>query len=131
LAFRNDDLELITFSWRTSQKFEESQAIFNKLTQAALIYIVPEIVEKVKCQLEGGEQIRVGNCTMESRGVVFQTQGWFTSKTRVVPWSQVGTDLKNGILTVFDKMNPTIKTAMPLQESENALVLQFLARSDD
>jgi hypothetical protein len=51
------------------------------------------------------------------------------SKTHLVPWSQVATDIENGRLSVYDRMNPKTRITMPLREAENAVVLRYLCSS--
>jgi hypothetical protein len=127
MAFRDDQLEEVIFSWSASKNLEQQEKHFHKLVEAALMYIVPKIVAKVQEQFGRKEQIRVGSCTMKREGVVFDTQGWFSAKTHLVPWSQVATDLENGRLSVYDRANPKTRTTMPLREAENAVVLRFLS----
>ncbi len=126
MAFRDDALCEVMFSWMSSDNLEQQEKHFQNLVEAALTYIVPKIVVKVQQQFERREQIRVGSCVMKSEGVVFDTQGWFLSKTHLVPWSQVATDVENGRLSVYDRMNPKTRITMPLREAENAVVLRYL-----
>jgi tetratricopeptide (TPR) repeat protein len=127
LAFRNDNLDVVTFSWRASKDVEKHQEPFNKLINATLFYIVPTLVERLRKKLEEGENLRVGACTMTHHGVSFETKGWFTSKTRQIPWSRVGTNINEGMVQVFDKSDTSINTGFPLKESENVVILQYLA----
>lgn len=127
MAFRDDELSEVIFSWSSSNNLEQQEKHFQKLVEAALTYIVPSIVVKVQQQFERREQVRVGTCTMKREGVVFDTPGWFSAKTNLVPWSQVKTDLEMGRLSVYDCANPKTRITMPLREAENAVVLRFLS----
>ena len=127
MAFRDDDLSEVMFSWKSSTNPEAEEKYFQQLVEAALIYIVPKIVVKIQEQFDRREQIRVGRCTMKSEGVVFDTQGWFSAKTHLVPWAQVATDLENGQITIYDRSTPKTRIMMPLRETENAVVLCFLS----
>lgn len=131
LVFRDDNCKCLKINWTTSKDLEKHQEAFNACIKAALIYIVPGVVEKTQRRLKKGEHIRVGSCTMTKEGVSFETQGWFMRKQRFVPWGRVGTEVQAGILHVFDKAERTIKIESALSESENAVVLQFIANNSD
>jgi len=69
----------------------------------------------------------VGNCTLSRDDISFEIKSWLSTKTHVVPWHLVGTEARNGILTVYDQRNPKTRTTMVLRDSENAVVVQLLA----
>ena len=127
LGFRDEVSRELIFSWRSSGNLQEQEKFFNQLVQAALNYIVPNLLTKVQSELEKGYQIRVGNCTLRRDDISFEIKSWLSSKTHVVPWHLVGTEARNGILTVYDQANPRTRTTMVLCNSENAVVLQLLA----
>lgn len=131
MAFRDKDLSEVVFSWSASNDLKLQENHFHKLVEAALIYIVPKIVIKVQEGLERREQFRAGSCTMKHEGVVFETQGWFSTKTHLVPWSNLATELESGQLIVYDRANPKTRTTMPLREAENAFVLQYLSSAEN
>jgi tetratricopeptide (TPR) repeat protein len=131
LLFRDENLNSLKINWTSSEDLEKQQEVFNACLKAALIYIVPGVVERTQHRLKNGEHIRVGPCTMTSDGVSFQTQGWFSSKQRFIPWSRVGTEVQAGILHVFDKAERAVTVKSSLSESENAVALQFLANNSD
>ncbi len=127
MVFRDDDFQEAVFSWRSSSDLKKQEAHFNQLVEAAMNYIVPKIFLKVQNQLANGEHIRVGKCTMIREGVAFDAQGWFSNKKQIIPWQQVGTEMRNGILSVFDRTNPKMRIQTPLRESENAIILRIFA----
>jgi tetratricopeptide (TPR) repeat protein len=127
LAFVDENLNSLKINWTTSEDLEKQQEAFNACQKASFYYIVPGLVERTQRRLRDGEQIRVGPCTLSKTGVSFQTQGWFTSKQRFVPWGRVGTEMQAGMLHVFDKAERSINIKSALSETENAVVLQFLA----
>ena len=127
LAFKNDGAREVIFSWKAHENHEKQQEHFNKLVQAAISYIMPTIVSKVVAKIENGQELLIGTCKVVKGGVVFDTQGWIFSKTNVVPWARVGTELQRGQLVVFDRGAPKTKTIMPLIKTENAMVLSFLS----
>lgn len=129
LVFRDTNLNSVKINWKSSQDLEKQQEAFNALLKAALIYIVPGLVERIQRQLASGEHIRVGACNLRKDGVAFETQGWFLTKQRFVPWGRVGTEIQNGMLHVFDKTDRSIMVKSALRDSENAVVLQFLANN--
>lgn len=131
MGFRDDARREILFSWKATQNLEEQEKLFNNLVQAALAYIAPTILEKITSALNAAGEVSIGTCKLRKEGVVFNTQGWIFSKTHVVPWSQVGTNLERGQLIVFDRAAPRTRTIMPLRDTENAIVLQFLSNTRD
>jgi tetratricopeptide (TPR) repeat protein len=129
LIFRDTNLNSVKISWKTSQNLEKQQDAFNSLLKASLIYIVPSLVARIQHQIENGEHIRVGTCNLRKDGITFETQGWFTTKQRFIPWGRIGTEIESGMLHVFDKGDRSVKVICPLRDSENAVVLQFLANN--
>jgi tetratricopeptide (TPR) repeat protein len=129
LAFKNDGAREVVFSWKAHENHDKQQEHFNKLVQAAIAYIMPTIVSKVVAKIESGQELSIGTCKVMRGGVVFDTQGWIFSKTNIVPWGRVSTELQRGQLVVFDRAAPKTKTIMPLIKTENAMVLSFLSET--
>lgn len=129
LAFKDDGGREALFTWKAHENHDKQQAHFNKLVQAAINYIMPTIVSKVITKIERGEELQIGTCRVVKTGVIFETQGWIFSKTNIVPWARVGTELERGQLVVFDHDAPKTKTIMPLIKTENAMVLSFLSET--
>jgi tetratricopeptide (TPR) repeat protein len=126
MAFRDADFKEVVFSWETSSNLERQEELFKNLVESALNYIVPKVIIRVEEQLKRKELINVGRCVMKYDGVLIESKGWFSSKTHLIPWSQVSTKLEAGSLHVFDRNNPKINTVMLFRESENAIILQIL-----
>lgn len=137
LVFRDADLNSVKINWKATQLFEgqpdfnKQQEAFNAMLKAALIYIVPSLVDRIRSQVNRGEHIHVGACSLKKDGVSFETKGWFAAKQRFIPWSRVGTEIQSGQLHVFDKADRSVSVQSALRDSENAVVLQYLANNSN
>ena len=115
------------FSWRTSNEIEKQQKLFTSLIGAAVNYIVPKIYEKIQAQLDAGRVVKIGPCSLMKNALMFDKSGWFSSKQMVIPWSRVETSMSNGVLSVYDRGDPKARAEMEIRDTENAVILQFLA----
>lgn len=128
MVFRDDEGKEVSFSWSATQDLEKQQAHFTKLIQAAVAYITPVVIEKITATLDRGGTVRIGACALSRNGVAFDVQGWIFSKNHIVPWNDVGTEIRQGQLLVFSVSNPKTHATMPLKTTENAIALQFMAK---
>lgn len=134
LVFRDTDSNYVKVNWKATQLFEGQPGLqegFNALLKAALIYIVPSLLDRIKSQMNRGERVLVGPCSIRKDGVSFETKSWFTAKQRFIPWSRVGTEIQSGQFQVFDKADRSISVQADLRDSENAVVLQYLANNSN
>jgi len=115
------------FSWQSSGNLEEQQKHFSALVNAALNYVVPKIYEKIQARIDAGREVKIGPCSLAKNGLMFEKSGWFSSKQMTIPWSRVETRMSNGVLSVYDRGNPKTRADMEIRETENAVILQFLA----
>lgn len=115
------------FSWRSSNNIEEQQKRFNTLVNAALNYVVPKICEKIQTRLASGREVKIGPCLLGKDALMFEKSAWFSTKQHTIPWNRVETRIGNGVLSVYDKSNPKTQTEMGIRDTENAVILQFLA----
>jgi tetratricopeptide (TPR) repeat protein len=128
LTFRDEfEATELTFSWRSSSDLTKQEQLFGRLVDAALNFIVPNVLGKIKTQLEERKRVRIGSCVLTQDAVSFETKGWLGTKAHTIPWNRLGTEARNGILTVYDQATLTTRTTMVLRNTENAIVLQILA----
>lgn len=115
------------FSWRTSNEIEKQEKLFTALIGAAVNYIVPKIYEKIQGHLDAGREVKIGPCSLMKNALMFEKSGWFSSKQMALPWSRVETSMSNGVLSVYDRGDPKSRAEMEIRDTENAVILQFLA----
>ena len=127
LGFLDENADEITFTWRASRDIEKQQEHFNNLLQAALAYVMPPVIERIDTQLQAGKTVYIGPCRLTQQGILFERQGWFSSKQCTVPWERVKVELQNGEVIVCDRSTPKDKIGMPMRNTQNAPVLHFLA----
>ncbi|MGH7984251.1 MAG: tetratricopeptide repeat protein [Candidatus Udaeobacter sp.] len=128
MAFR-DDFEAgeLAFSWRSSNNLAKQEELFGLLVDAALNFVVPNVMSKIRTQLEQGKRVRIGNCVLTQDAVSFEMKSWLRTKMHTVPWRRVGTEARSGMLTVYDQAAPKTRTAMVLRNTENGIILQLVA----
>ena len=128
MAFRDEfeGTELM-FSWRSSSNVAKQEELFGLLVDAALNFIVPNVLAKIQGQLEQGKGVRIASCVLTRDAVSFETKSWLSTRTQSIPWKRLGTEARNGILTVYDQATPRTRNTMVLRNSENAVILQLLA----
>lgn len=128
LVIRNDAGESITATWRTDAKDEEKQTgFFTTMINAVLNYLGVVVVEKLRKRLSAGQQVVIGPCTLTRQGVAFQTQGLIFKKDRFVQWSDVATDRRNGQVILSSTAESGVSVAMPMRETENAVLLPIIS----
>lgn len=115
------------FSWQSSNNIEEQQKHFTALIKAAVNYVVPKIYENIQAQLDAGKQVKIGPCVLSKSHLMFEKSGWFSSKQIAIPWSRVETQVSNGDLYVYDRSETSSRVSMTIRDTDNAVILQFLA----
>lgn len=116
----------IVFSWTSESDLEKQKKFFSQLIDAALTYVVPDIVERTKANIQSGSNVTIGPVTANRLGVEFETSGWFRNTQQSIPWRNVGTELKQGAVRVFDKLNPRVSIDLDARQVDNAIVLFLL-----
>jgi hypothetical protein len=127
LAVSAEKGKIIVFTWKTSQDIEASQKHFEDLINAALSYLFPSIMERAESRLAAGQPLSVGPCKVFSHGIEFETKGWILTDSHSVPWRRVRVSIENGNMIVSDAASHKARISFPLRETDNALVLRFLA----
>lgn len=126
LSIKALDGRVIVFNWRTSKNIDVSRGHFDDLLNATVTYLFPVVIARIEERLKKGEAVKIGDCRVITKGIEFETAGWFSKKTNLVPWHRVSTSIENGELTIKDDHFIKIKTSMSLRETENAVVLNYL-----
>ena len=114
--------------WFSTNNIEEQEKLFNKLVDAAFSYIIPNIIEKIKDELDQGRLLRIGEAPLSKEGVTFTIDGWFGSKTETCPWDRLRADLSNGDLILTDPANRKARITMSLRDTDNSFILYMLAK---
>src|SRR5262249_22665937 len=110
----------IRIGWNSAQSDEKQREFFGKLADAAINYLLPTILNTLRQQLDQNKCVQMGSLLLAKDGVMFTTQGWFTSSTILCPWSRVKTEIKNGELVVSDPENSKAIARLALHEVDNA-----------
>jgi tetratricopeptide (TPR) repeat protein len=120
----DSERDFVSFHWQSSDKKDEATSLL--FVEAALNYIVPNLLIKTQSLLQQGKQVRIGKCVLSQDAIAFDATGWLLTKRHSVPWQRLGTEVQNGTLTVYDQSSPRTRTAMSFFDCENAVVLQAL-----
>jgi hypothetical protein len=111
--------------WR-ARPAKEQDDLFNKLIKAAIVYIAPGCIDRLKVQLRNGQPRRVGPTKITADGVVVTIKGWFSDTAWTIHWSRLSLDLQNGMLIVRDRSNAKADVTMSLQETDDAILLYLM-----
>jgi tetratricopeptide (TPR) repeat protein len=119
----------INVNWSGSEEGDKSKVLYDKHVNALLTYIFPSTIDYVKNQLKRGEIIMIGACRVTKENIQFETKGWFSKKSHVVPWSRVKVELSNGDLILCSSDNYSDKVNMPLMSTPNSFILYSLVKN--
>ncbi|MBY5946006.1 tetratricopeptide repeat protein [Photobacterium rosenbergii] len=108
----------------------EGKKLYESVIDAILSYVLSSVYKKFTDRLQRGERLRIGSCTVTSAGVSFEKKGWFMTKQCSLPWSQVGVEMSNGELIVYDKYKEKDNSIMGFRESINAPLLMMLVKDN-
>jgi tetratricopeptide (TPR) repeat protein len=117
----------ININWDAVKDIEKQQDLYEKQIEAMIQFIFPSVLERIKEKLESGASEAIGPCRIYKDRVQFETKGWFSTKNHVLNWNQIKTELKSGMLVLYDKRDPSVKVEMSLRDTDNAFVLHILA----
>lgn len=121
--------QIIAVEWSGSSEGDKSREFYDQHVNALLTFIFPHTISFVKNQLDRGGAIVVGKCRLTKANVQFETKGWFSSKSHVVPWGRLKVDLSNGDLVLYSIDNYSDKVSMPLMTTPNSFVLFSLVKN--
>jgi tetratricopeptide (TPR) repeat protein len=116
----------LSLNWRVSKDFEAQHALFSKLTNAALSYLMPRVIEMIRKDLDNNQIIQIGAAPVSKGGVTFTITGWFSSRLEICPWNQLRSTIENGDVIITDYTNSKAKIALPLATVDNAIALYLL-----
>jgi hypothetical protein len=123
--------QIVNLSWSAPSETDKLYEMFDKHVGALLTYIFPTLLAKTKEQLSAGSTIRIGSCKLTKYGVVFETKGWFSTKTHNVTWAKVKANLTNGMLQICSIDNFSDNVEMSLKDTDNVFILYILATNDE
>jgi tetratricopeptide (TPR) repeat protein len=129
VAVKADDGREARFEWDAIDDQAENQRYFDRLINAALTYVFPTVVGKCEALIKRGHVLHVGKCLVSDNGLEFETTGWIFTKKHTVPWNRGRASVENGDLVVFDAAVSAAKITLPMQQTDNAAVLQYLIRT--
>jgi hypothetical protein len=84
-------------------------------------------MKRVESRLASGQALPIGPCKVFSHGIEFDSKGWIFTGSHSVPWHRVRVSIENGNMIVSDAASQKARISFPLRETDNALVLRFLA----
>jgi tetratricopeptide (TPR) repeat protein len=119
----------VIIKWDASKDIEKQQDLYQKQIDALILFILPSVIERIKTKLATGSPDQIGPCRVYEDRVQFETKGWFSKKIHILKWNQVNTELRGGMMILFEKSNPSVKVEMSLRDTDNALILHFLAKN--
>jgi tetratricopeptide (TPR) repeat protein len=125
LAVSDNEGQLV-FTWKVSQDIEENQKHFGDLVNAALTYLFPVVAEKIDASLADGKSVRIGECSISSSGINFETRGWLFADKHFVPWKRATAKIEHGEVLVSDASNRKAKISLLMRDIPNAVVLGIL-----
>jgi tetratricopeptide (TPR) repeat protein len=130
LAFRSERGDQIEITWAATQDLEQQKKYFQDLVNGACRYVLPHVLEKLTHRIRSGERLMIGPVIVGQIGVQIEAKGWFSSKPKLVPWSQVETQIQNGLLEIYDRRSPKLRAVLDLRNIENAVILSSLAKTE-
>ncbi len=125
VAFESKGREIV-FGWN-AEPSEKQKSAFDKLTTATFNYVLPKVTKKIHERIQKGQTIPLGDMTLDSRGLRYEKKSFFSSKTVLIPWSQMHADLKNGDLLISDRLTGEKAPNKTIADVTNALIVPNLA----
>jgi hypothetical protein len=126
VAVRADDGREVRFEWEARGDQDKNDEHFKALINAAVVYVLPTVVEKCEAVIRRGQSLRIGNCLVTDHAVEFETSGWIFTKKRIIPWDRVRALVGNGDLVVYDAASNAVRISLCMQQTDNAAVLKYL-----
>lgn len=118
----------IAVEWTAANEGQEAQRKhFEKLVNASISYLLPEIIGKLISRLESGTRIQMGSIHLTRDGIEATQSGAFFNRTTVYPWSSVSSAIANGavVLSVANEVFGSVD----LHTTPNAVALHFLIQA--
>ncbi len=115
----------IDIKWQ-AEKSKEQDELFGQLTYAALLHLMPPCIQALKAKTERGDRVRIGDAVATRNGLEVTAKGWIMSRTRLIAWANVESQLRQGMVIVSDKSLPKVTVAIPMRDVDNAVTLHFM-----
>jgi tetratricopeptide (TPR) repeat protein len=126
LAFSNVEKEVI-FTWRTEPS-EEQTDIFTKMNSAAFIFIYPHVLKRMSKAIKSGKYVYIDDMVVNMQGLIYEKNGFFSSKKILIPWNTMNAEIKNGDLIVKDSATGNIAPSKAISLINNAFLFPELAK---
>ena len=137
VRFRGTDGRTVHFSWTVLDDWsggsdapigvERSQELFNHMVQAAIEYVLPNVLARIQSRIGRQESVKIGPYELTAEGVGVATRRWVIWSRRLVPWSRVDVQIKHGVVNVTDRQRKRVMGLCNIHETENVMVLNRLA----
>lgn len=121
-----NDSSRLQLVWRSYNDLEKQVELFKTMSDAAMNYLMPQILERLNSELQGGGVLHIGTVMCSKTGIHFSVDGWFTSRQFVCPWARLSANLENGDLVIFDLTEKKARHQIPLATTDNAFALFLL-----
>lgn len=122
--------KVILADWTTSES-QAQEDNFTKLTLAALVYLMDSCITNVKNRLSRGETMQFGTGAATNAGLTVKVSGWLFTKNHTIPWKDLLSVMKSGVVTLFDRNNHKASLSLPILSTENAVTLHWIAKQNE
>jgi actin-like ATPase involved in cell morphogenesis/Tfp pilus assembly protein PilF len=111
----------------TSINIYNADSVFLGIINAMFRYALPAIMTKIDVELDNDRSFAVGGCQLHRSHVVIPVEGWFGTKYHHVPWVRVKTEIENGEVAIFDRLNSKARIVMSMRATYNVPVIDLIA----
>jgi tetratricopeptide (TPR) repeat protein len=127
-AFSSTDGERIFVSTSYNESNETAKRLDDSISNGILAYLFPSVLERVKESIGNGQTIRIGDISINSHGVSFES-GWFIfASEKTIKWKNYKAEVSNGSILVLDKQNQNIQISISIRDVDNAFLLLFMGQ---
>ena len=117
---------VLMLSWSAYKDLDAQRALFKKFVDASFAYLLPNIINLIKKDLNGNQIINFGTAQVSRHGITFTIEGWFSNKQEICPWNRLKSKIENGEAVITDISNSKCKIALPLATVDNAFALHSI-----
>jgi tetratricopeptide (TPR) repeat protein len=130
-VFNSSNGEKISILNTFSESSEIAKAMDGRISDAIFAYLFSSVLQKLKDKIGKGYSINIGNLTLNSYGVSFES-GWFVfSSVKQISWANYKAEANNGQVVVFDQRDVNIQTSLSIREINNSVMLLFIGKERD
>jgi tetratricopeptide (TPR) repeat protein len=127
IAFKDSFGTNIDACWSSALTLELDTERWGKLVDATLRYLMADIVANFKRRLKSTSPTRVGNLEVREAGVELEIKSWFSQTKVLCGWDSLVAKLEKGNLVLRDATNSKATASLPLESTDNAVILHMLA----